>query len=79
MGELEGDRKLSSHTYRLSITNHPTKIQRRSSSLKSAWDICKGNLFINLRTLLEGQGPLGDFSKNKNLVGIIFFPIPQSR
>jgi len=50
---MESSRKLRPHPSRASIITHPEK-QHRNSSLKRAWGICEGDLFINLR-IWSGQ------------------------
>ena len=55
--------------------NGLTDIHHKSSSLKNTWAIQEG-LFTNLDLVLEGQGSLGDFSKNERAGRAISLPCP---
>lgn len=62
------------------IPNNASKVQHRSSSLKSTWDIGKVIFLLISESMLEGQGSLDIFSKKKRAKGCHFsFPFPQPR
>lgn len=63
--KLEGDRKWSTPHYKDSIINNLAKIQHRNNSLKNAWVIQERDYLLISEPVLERQGYLGDFSRNK--------------
>lgn len=62
------------------IPNNASKVQHRSSSLKSTWDIGRVIYLLISEIMLEGHRSLDVFSKNKRAKGCHFsFPFPQPR
>lgn len=45
--------------------NSPVEIEYRSSSLKNIWEIVNEIWLLTSEHVLEGQGSLGGFSRNK--------------
>lgn len=61
-----------------SITNSPTEIQHRNSSLKDTWGIWEGDLLTKLRMCAGGTGVFRDFSENKRAGRHHFSPHPMA-
>lgn len=53
-------------------------MQHTNSSFKTAWSIQETVLFLNSEHMLEWQGSLGDFLKNKKPDGCHFHPLPPT-
>lgn len=64
LGELGGQKENEIPPLKKTM-NSPVEIEYRSSSLKNIWEIGNEICLLTSEHVLEGQGSLGDFSRNK--------------